>query len=168
MYINITNMIIEKFKYDNGFTCEDKPFKDEKGYYHYIYEIRFPNNKFYRGKHSTRDLYDGYGGSGKLLPFEYNKFSQNKVTKRIVKFCKNEVELSITEKNFIGNLHNTNECLNMIGGSICVNYNKPNPFEYKEEPKRTNFILKNYGLNGNDVEVDYEMYKLVNSIQIYY
>lgn len=30
MYINITNMIIEKFKYDNGFTCEDKPFKDER------------------------------------------------------------------------------------------------------------------------------------------
>ena len=46
MYINITDMIIEKFKYDNGFTCEDKPFKDERGYYHYIYEIIFPNNKF--------------------------------------------------------------------------------------------------------------------------
>jgi hypothetical protein len=41
------------------------PFTDTDGFYHFTYlTINTVNNKFYLGKHTTKDLNDGYIGSG--------------------------------------------------------------------------------------------------------
>ena len=41
--------------------------------YHYLYKIvNTANNKFYYGIHSTRNLDDGYSGSGTILQKAYD------------------------------------------------------------------------------------------------
>lgn len=41
---------------------------DENGYYHLVYKItNTKNGKIYIGKHSTKDPYDNYFGSGKAI-----------------------------------------------------------------------------------------------------
>ena len=62
-------------------------FHDENGYYHLIYKIvNTVNRKVYIGKHSTKDPYDGYFGSGKAIKSAIEKYKPENFIKEIL-FC---------------------------------------------------------------------------------
>ena len=53
------------------------PFLGEDGSYHYIYLITNDiNGKYYKGVHSTKDLNDGYLGSGTVLENAKQKYGK--------------------------------------------------------------------------------------------
>jgi hypothetical protein len=54
------------------------PFTDTDGFYHFTYlTINTINNKFYLGKHTTKDLNDGYIGSGIAFKNAIRKHGQS-------------------------------------------------------------------------------------------
>ena len=60
---------------------------DENGYYHLVYKItNTKNGKIYIGKHSTKDPYDKYFGSGKAINQAKDKYGIENFTKEIL-FC---------------------------------------------------------------------------------
>lgn len=56
------------------------------------------NNKFYIGKHQTKDLNDGYLGSGKLLKRAINKHGIENFHKEILHVCESEKQMNALEK----------------------------------------------------------------------
>jgi hypothetical protein len=56
------------------------------------------NGKFYIGKHQTKDLDDGYFGSGKLLKRAIEKYGKDNFVKRILRVCCSEKEMDLVEK----------------------------------------------------------------------
>ena len=80
---------------------------DENGYYHLIYKItNIKNGKIYIGKHTTKDPYDSYLGSGKVIKQALKKYGIENFTKEIL-FCfidEKEVylkEAEIVTKEFV-------------------------------------------------------------------
>ena len=60
-------------------------FHDSNGYYHLIYMIvNKINNKIYIGKHSTKNPYDDYMGSGKAINAAINKYGSHNFEKVII------------------------------------------------------------------------------------
>ena len=59
------------------------------------------NGKFYIGKHKTKDLNDGYVGSGKLLKYAINKHGLENFHTEILHMCKSEKEMNILERIFV-------------------------------------------------------------------
>ena len=76
------------------------PFHDSDGYYHLIYMIvNKINNKIYIGKHTTKNPYDDYMGSGKLILTAIKKYGKDNFDK-IILFClstENEAYLKESE-----------------------------------------------------------------------
>jgi len=108
---------IYKKELKNSFVTDCEIEKGNDDNFYYLYKIVFPNGNYYIGEHKTKNLYDGYGGSGALLPREYSRCDINEVKKIILGFFKNMEELSQEEKRAIGNLYETDEkCLNLMEG----------------------------------------------------
>lgn len=108
-------IIKEKFKTD--FILNENSFKCEDGKYRYLYKIDFPNGKYYLGKHTTKKLNDGYGGSGCLLPKEYAHNDIKDTKKIILKFLTSSNELDSEEEKLISELYLSDEnCLNYCKG----------------------------------------------------
>lgn len=64
-----------------------------------IYKItNTVNGKHYIGKHQTKDLDDGYFGSGKLLKYAIKKYGLDNFHKEIIKICSSEKEMNLLEK----------------------------------------------------------------------
>ena len=60
---------------------------DENGYYHLIYQVtNKKNGKVYVGKHSTKDPYDSYLGTGKLIIRAVKRYKPENFTKELL-FC---------------------------------------------------------------------------------
>ncbi len=55
------------------------------------------NGKFYIGKHQTKDLNDGYLGSGKLLKRAITKYGVDNFHKEILLICKDEAHMNLLE-----------------------------------------------------------------------
>lgn len=55
------------------------------------------NGKFYIGKHKTKDLNDGYMGSGKLLRRAIDKHGINNFHKEILHICEDEDHMNLLE-----------------------------------------------------------------------
>lgn len=76
---------------------------------HFIYQTTSPSGKFYRGRHSTTDINDGYLGSGKWVRSIKNK---SELRREILTFANSFEELLILEEQFIseviGNPNNMN------------------------------------------------------------
>ena len=55
------------------------------------------NGKFYIGKHQTKDLLDGYLGSGKLLKRAINKYGIDNFHREILHICKDKQHMNLLE-----------------------------------------------------------------------
>lgn len=114
---------IKQDKFKTEYILKENAYRGEKDKYYYLYKIEFPNGKYYLGKHTTKNINDGYGGSGVLLPREYSHNDINLTNKIILKFFKNSDELDEGEIKLIGDLYLKDEkCLNYRkGGSGGIN-----------------------------------------------
>lgn len=60
--------------------------------------INLLNGKHYIGKHQTKDLNDGYLGSGKILKYAISKYGIENFHKEILFICESEKQMNILEK----------------------------------------------------------------------
>ena len=90
------------------------------------------NQKIYIGKHKTKNVDDGYMGSGKLIKLAVKKYGVKNFKKEILFYCKNEEQMNqkekeIVNKNFIKKDDNYNLTLGGDGGwSHCCGKNHNN------------------------------------------
>lgn len=102
----------------NIYCLYETPFKGENDRYFYCYQItNLINGKIYIGSHSTKNLNDGYMGSGKILNRAYEKNGTDSFRKNILKFFKTnremyEYEAKLVTEEFIER-HDT---YNMVTG----------------------------------------------------
>lgn len=70
--------------------------------YYIIYELKNKiNNKIYVGYHKTKNLSDGYMGSGKHIKRAIKKYGIDSFEKRILHFCSNEAEMKALESKIV-------------------------------------------------------------------
>lgn len=70
--------------------------------YYTIYKIvNKLDNKSYIGKHQTKDLNDGYMGSGKLIKAAIKKYGIENFEKQILYIFDNEAEMNAKEKELV-------------------------------------------------------------------
>ncbi len=66
---------------------------------HYLYKItNKKDGKYYIGRHSTKDLEDGYMGSGKHIKRAIKKYGVSNFKKEILNFYNTSEELNEAEK----------------------------------------------------------------------
>lgn len=107
-----------------GWNVQHNPAIGVDGLYHFLYITeRLDDGKIYVGKHSTKDLNDGYQGSGYDIQDGIKLGKQFKTTK--LHFFKTENEAYAAEKSIV-NLPfiNSKYVLNHVGGGIS---DKPDP-----------------------------------------
>lgn len=97
------------------------------------------DNKIYIGKHQTKDINDGYMGSGKLLRRAQNKHGLDNFSKEILHVFDTEEEMNAKEKELVTEQFCLREdtyniCVGGLGGFGYVNSNG----------------LNLYGKNGTD------------------
>ena len=101
-----------------GWGVQHTPALGEDGMYHYLYITERDDGKIYIGKHSTKDLNDGYQGSGYEIQDGPKLGRTFKTTK--LHFFKTSDEAYIAEKNIVNaSFVNTPKyVLNHVGGGI--------------------------------------------------
>lgn len=133
--------------------------------YRYIYMIVCTagswKNKYYIGQHTTKNLDDGYKGSGTLLKKYYKKYP-NDYVKSIICYCDSQKQLDEREKECISLCLGNKDCLNIaIGGKNCVGINccyRMTQEEYKQYCDNISKSLKGHKgsnpmCNMNDSEI---------------
>lgn len=78
--------------------------------YHFIYKTTSNSGKYYIGRHSTKDIQDGYFGSGKWIRSIKDR---NILTREILEFC-DEKNLKSAEKKYLEE---------HVGKENCMNFN---------------------------------------------
>lgn len=103
--------------------------------YYIIYKITNKlDGKFYIGKHKTKDLADGYMGSGKLIKRAIEKHGKENFEKTIIHIFETEAEMNEAEKRLVVLGEGSyNLCPGGQGGFGFVNANKLNRRCSKEE-----------------------------------
>ena len=85
------------------------------------------NNKIYIGMHQTKNLNDGYMGSGKRLHSAYKKYGIENFEKEILHIFDNECDMRNKEKELVVlNENSYNLCEGGKGGFGYINRNKLN------------------------------------------
>jgi len=70
--------------------------------YFTIYKItNLINEKFYIGKHITKNLNDNYYGSGKIIRSAIKKYGKENFSKEVICLCNNIEEMNELEKYLI-------------------------------------------------------------------
>jgi NUMOD3 motif len=89
--------------------------------YYLLYEItNLVNGKTYIGQHITKNIGDGYMGSGKLIVAAIKKYGKENFKKEILLYAKNEIALNFFERALVTPEFcelNTNYNLREGGGS---------------------------------------------------
>lgn len=100
--------------------CNDTPFIGKNQQYHYLYRIdNLINNKYYYGIHSTKNLDDGYRGSGKWIKQAIKKYGVENFVKTIVKFQHDRTQLLSLEENIVNvEMMKDWRCYNAIIGGL--------------------------------------------------
>ena len=96
------------------------------------------NGKIYIGKHQTKDLDDGYMGSGKHLKHAQNKYGIENFEKEILFQFDNEAEMNAKEaelvnEEFVLREDTYNICVGGQGGFGYINSNGMNHGEWHEQ-----------------------------------
>jgi len=88
------------------------------------------NGKYYIGKHQTKDLNDGYMGSGKLLKRAIEKHGLENFIKEILHIFDNEKDMNAAEKKLVVISEETyNLCEGGKGGFSYINNTGKNIYE---------------------------------------
>lgn len=104
-------------KYKNEF-YESKRGSD--GLFHFVYKTTNNiNGKYYIGVHNTRDLGDGYKGSGKILANAFKKYGKKYFSREIINFFDTSEEAFNFERDIVNqDLINDDNCYNVsVGGA---------------------------------------------------
>ena len=148
----------------------EEPYKNNNRY-NYLYKIVYlPDNLYYYGVHSTKNLYDGYNGSGKEINKLYEVFTKNNKSlnkyfkKYIIKFFDNINDMFLYE-NKIVNIEalNDNKCLNLILGGDWrksirnkkMLHNNENKLIYVDNDNLDNFISLGWKLGAPSDNIFY-------------
>lgn len=91
---------------------------------YYVYKIYLLRGslagKYYIGQHRTKNLNDGYAGSGTILRNYYKAHGcveGETYNKEIIQFCSSIAELNRVEKAMVADLYDTDpNCINLIAG----------------------------------------------------
>jgi hypothetical protein len=113
------------------------------------------NSKYYIGKHQTKDLNDGYMGSGKILKRAIEKHGLDNFTKEILFIFDNEEHMNAKEKELVVVSEETyNFCEGGKGGFGYINRNGINK-RFKPQKEETKLkvsvgLKKYYDKNPNE------------------
>lgn len=105
------------------------------------------NGKIYIGKHQTKNLNDGYIGSGKLLKRAIKKYGLDQFKTEIVEICPTEAHMNLAEKIYVVIDHEIsyNLCPGGRGGFGYINMMKlGNPKEGRKQSNQS--ITAKYGI----------------------
>lgn len=123
-------------------------------YYRYIYKItclkggKKWENKYYIGQHSTKNMNDGYAGSGLKINKYYKEFGKiegETYKKEILKDnITTETELNLLERCYIREHLGKENCLNISkGGDDYGRKNRKKPHTYKIKDDTTQQRINN-------------------------
>ncbi len=117
------------------------------------------NHKYYLGKHQTKDLNDGYLGSGKLLKRAITKYGRDNFHKEVLHICNTEKQMDILEKILVvpDVELNYNICAGGKGGFSYINEigaNKKTSFD-SEKGKKANKKLISRRLSDDQFNKQY-------------
>lgn len=120
----------------------------KKIHYHFLYKTtNLINNKYYYGVHSTKNLTDGYLGSGKYLKRSINKYGQENFKIEIIQFFNDRESLLEKEKEIVNeNTLLDENCMNLRPGGFGGFSSK----EQSKNAKKSN--EKQKWLKENDIE----------------
>ena len=118
--------------------------------YYTIYKItNLINNKCYIGKHQTKNLEDGYMGSGKLLKRAIQKHGIENFTKEILFVFDNEKEMNDKEKELVIVSEETyNLCEGGKGGFGYINNKLTYQQRFQGRVSADKKIKEIYGVNN--------------------
>lgn len=110
--------------------------------YHFIYKTTHISGKYYVGRHSTKNIDDGYFGSGKWVRSIKDK---SQLKKEILKFCTKDELLKEEEKIISQHIGNYN-CMNYNNSSVGFSSGKFNP---SNDPIRKKKMSENFSGENN-------------------
>lgn len=106
---------------------------------HYIYKIVHTNGKYYIGRHSTKNIDDGYMGSGKWPRSIKNKKELSKV---ILAYYDSSKELLEAEKSILAEHISNKMCMNFNNNPVGFASGDLNPARSKKERIRRSLAFK--------------------------
>jgi hypothetical protein len=96
--------------------------------YHFIYKVTCPSGKYYIGRHSTKNIDDGYVGSGKWIR---SLKDRSKLKREILEFC-DENNIKFKEKQYLNEFVGKENCMNFNLSPVGFSYGELNPSKDKE------------------------------------
>jgi hypothetical protein len=110
-----------------------------------VYKItNLINGKFYIGKHRTKNLNDGYFGSGKLLRQAITKYGLDNFKKEILEVCKTEEQMNLAERILVVIDYEVsyNLCFGGGGDFDYINRNGIGGFSNRKHSDKTKELLR--------------------------
>ncbi len=117
--------------------------------HYFIYKtINNINNKIYIGIHKTKNLNDGYLGSGKLLLQAIKKYGKENFSREILQYFDSEYEMSLQEEVIVDfNFVSREDTYNiMVGGKYGSKERNGLTFLGNNHSTEVKAILREYGL----------------------
>ena len=119
--------------------------------FYYLYEIKnIVNNKIYVGIHKTKNINDGYMGSGKIIKNAIEKYGIENFVKTIIEYFSTPEEMFAREKEVVNESflrdHNTyNLRRGGTGGFDYINKNKIVKFKGKKHSESSKLKMGHLG-----------------------
>lgn len=98
--------------------------------YHIIYKTKSNSGKYYIGRHSTKNLDDGYLGSGKWVRSIKDK---SLLSREILEYCISPEDLLLAEEKYLKEHVGKENCMNFNLSSIGFSTGELNPANNDEE-----------------------------------
>jgi len=133
--------------------------------YYTIYKItNKTNGKYYIGKHQTKDLNDGYMGSGKLLRRAIKEYGIDNFTKEILFIFDNESDMNAKEKELVViSEESYNLCPGGHGGFGYINENNLNGVMFAPKEQKTVWGKKGARILNEKIKIDAAFRKKVKT-----